>query len=152
MVSAAVASPQDTGNLQSRNILLTVPATVLLRLYLTKRVPKRSGALVEAKLLTPVYAFDHEAIPAGTQVLGYVSSIQSVSRAEPTSAVLGGDFTPLHIAQIEFTSLTLPDGHFMQFHTRESPGLRTLVPLLKPQQPAPNQPGKKSSPANGGIL
>jgi hypothetical protein len=34
----------------------------------------------EAGLLTPVYAFDHEVIPAGTQVLGHVSRTQPVSR------------------------------------------------------------------------
>src|SRR5207244_6828896 len=101
LVSVAMASPQDTGNDQTRHISLTVPAGVPLRLYLTNRIPKRSDAPVEARLLAPVYAFDHEVIPAGTQVFGHVSHVQPVSRGQRTRAVLGGDFTPLHIAQIE---------------------------------------------------
>ena len=66
-VLIAIASPQDT------SLPLVVPAGVPLRLYLTKRVSKRIDAPVEAKLLTPLYAFDHEVIPAGTQVFGHVS-------------------------------------------------------------------------------
>jgi len=143
----AVASPQDTGNGQTRNIPLTVPAGVPLRLYLTKRVPKRSDAPVEAKLLTPVYAFDHEVIPAGTRVLGHVSRVQPISRWARIRAVLGGDFSPLHVAQIEFTSLLLADGRPMELHTIESPGLNSLVPLKPPQQGSRN--GQSN---NGGIL
>src|ERR1039457_3125436 len=66
-----VASAQDT----STTMPLTVPAGVPLRLYLTKRVSKRLDAPVAAKLLTPLYAFDHEVIPAGTQVLGRVRTM-----------------------------------------------------------------------------
>src|SRR5258706_13119924 len=98
---------QDFKSVQS-HIPLTVPANVPLRLYLTKRVSKRIGAPVEAKLLAPVYAFDHEVIPAGTQAIGHVSRLESVSKWERTRAILGGDFTPLHVAEIEFTSLWLP--------------------------------------------
>src|SRR5260370_41187682 len=100
---ATVGVPQDFKSDQPQSIPLTVPASVPLRLYLTKRVSKRVGAPVEAKLLGPVYAFDHEVIPAGTQAIGHVSRLQSVSKWERTRAILGGDFTPLHVAQIEFT-------------------------------------------------
>ncbi len=147
----AIASPQDgtldTGVGASTRIPLVVPAGVPLRLYLTKRVPKRPGAPVEAKLLTPLYAFDREVIPAGTRVLGHVSRLQPVSRWQRLRAVLGGDFTPLHIAQIEFTSLVVPDGRHVDLHTAESPGLNSLVPVKPPKQ-------KTQSPQvqNSGIL
>jgi hypothetical protein len=147
LVSVAVAAPQDTGNDQARNISLTVPAGVPLRLYLTKRVSKRSNAPVEAKLLTPVYAFDHEVIPAGTAVFGHVSRLQSVSRWMRMRAVLGGDFTPLHVAQIEFTSLLLADGRSVELHTIESPGLNSLVPVKPPKQRSQTGPS-----SNGGII
>lgn len=151
LVSVAFAAPQntasDTANDQIRSISLTIPAGVPLRLYLTKRIPKRSNAPVDAKLLTPVYAFDHEVIPAGTQVLGHVSRLQPVSRWERTRAILGGDFSPLHVAQIEFTSLQLADGRSMELRTFESPGLNTQVPLKPPKQQRQNAPGN-----NGGIL
>jgi hypothetical protein len=146
-VFVAVAAPQDTGNDRTRDIPLTVPAGVPLRLYLTKRVPKRSNAPVEAKLLTPLYAFDHEVIPAGTQVFGHVSRVQPVARWERIRAIVGGDFTPLHVVQIEFTSLLTADGRTMELHTIESPGLNSLVPLKPPKQLSQN--GQSN---NGGIL
>jgi len=107
-------------------------------LYLTKRVSKRVNAAVEAKLLGPVYAFDHEVIPAGTQAIGHVSRLQSVSKWERTRAILGGDFTPLHVAQIEFTSLVLPDGREVQVQTVSSAGLNSLFPLRPLKQRNPN--------------
>jgi hypothetical protein len=150
-VLTAIAPAQDktpdTSAGQSTNIPLVVPAGVPLRLYLTKRVSKRLNAPVEAKLLTPLYAFDHEVIPAGTQVLGNVSRLQPVPRWQRLRAVFGGDFTPLHIAQIEFTSLVMPDGHRIDLETRESPGLNSLVPV-KPPKPRRQSPQA----ANGGIL
>jgi hypothetical protein len=60
---------------------------------------------------------------------------------------LGGDFTPLHVAQLEFTSLLLADGRTIELHTIESPGLNSLVPLKPPKQR--NQNGQSN---NGGIL
>jgi len=146
LVCAAVAA-QDTPNDRTRNIALIVPAGVPLRLYLTKRVSQRFKAPVEARLLTPVYAFDHEVIPAGTQVLGHVSRIQPVSRWQRIRAVLGGDFTPLHVAQIEFTSLLPADGRPIELHTVESAGLNSLVPLRPLKQRSQN--GQSN---NGGIL
>ena len=148
LVSVAFSAPQDKATDQTRSILLTVPAGVPLRLYLTKRVAKRLNAPVEAKLLTPLYAFDHEVIPAGTQVLGHVSRVQSVSRWERARAILGGDFTPLHVIQIEFTSLLLADGRSMELHTIESPGLNSLVPLKPPKPPSQNAQSNN----NGGVL
>src|ERR1700681_2636574 len=118
-----VAFSQDFKSEQPQSIPLTVPAGVPLRLYLTKRVSKRVKAAVEAKLAGPVYAFDREVIPTGTQAIGHVSRLQPVSKWERTRAILGGDFTPLHVAQVEFTSLVLPGGSEMQLHTVPSEGL-----------------------------
>ncbi len=141
---ASLAAAQDTGDEQARSVSLTVPAAVPLRLYLNKRISKRLNAPVEASLLTPVYAFDHEVIPAGTQVFGHVSRIQPVSKWERARAVLGGDFTPLHIAQIEFTSLLAADGRTIELHTIESPGLNSLVPLKPVKQRNQNAPSNNT--------
>ena len=129
-MTVVAAFPQDTVVGPSGTISLIVPAGVPLRLYLTKRIPKRIDAPVEARLLTPVYAFDQEVIPMGAQVFGRVSRLQPVSKWDRARAVLGGDFTPLHIAQIEFTSLQTSNGQKMELHTIECPGLRSLVPLV----------------------
>jgi hypothetical protein len=151
LVSLAGASPQAPEADPTRNISLAVPAGAPLRLYLTKRISKRSGAPVEAKLLTPVYAFDHEVIPAGTPVLGHVSRVQPVPRWQRIRAVLGGDFTPLRVAEVEFTSVVPADGHPIALDTVETTGLSSLVPLKAAKQRSQNVPGANGPPGNGGI-
>ncbi len=139
----AVSASAQTGVPSAlQKIPLTVPAGVPLRLYLTKRVPKRAGAPVEAKLLEPVYAFDREVIPAGTVVLGKVSRVTPFSRSERTRAVAGGDFTPLRKAKVQFTTLVLPDGRRIPIRTVETAGLHTLVPYKrKKDQPVQDNTG-----------
>jgi hypothetical protein len=112
-------------------------------LYLTKRIPKRTDAPVEAKLLAPVYAFDREVIPVGAQVLGHVCNVRPVSKWVRARAILGGDFTPLRTAKVQFTGVVLPDGRQMQLHTLESQALNSLVPLKPPKQRQP--PAKQPS-------
>jgi hypothetical protein len=134
LVPLAAAWPQDAGSNQTQEISLAVPQGTPLRVYLTKRVSKRPGAPVEAKLLVPLYAFDHEVIPAGTQVLGRVSSVVPVSKWDRIRSMLGGDFTPLHIARIEFASVIPPGGSPVELHTFEPPELNSLVPVQPPRQ------------------
>ncbi len=110
---------------------LVVPAGVPLRLCLSKRVPKRTGTEVKAQVLDPVYAFDHQVIPAGAVVLGRVSHVRPVSKWQRARAILGGDFTPLHLAEIEFTILILPDGRQMPLRTAESMGLNSIASSRK---------------------
>src|SRR5437870_9464464 len=88
-VSAALA-----GDEEPPRISLNVPSGAPLRIYLTGRVPKRTGAQVEAKLLEPVFAFDREVVPAGTVAEGDVSRVQPVAKWQRVRAILHGDFTP----------------------------------------------------------
>ena len=124
---------------------LVVDAGNPVRVYLTKRLPKREGAPVQGKLFEPLFAFDKEVAPAGSQVLGRVSRIEGVSKTRRLNSILGGDFTPLHVAEVEFDMLVLPDGRRIPLRTKESIGLTTIVPL---------HPRKAKSPAqnNGGVL
>ena len=146
-VAYSLASPQEVVDGNTRVVLLAVPAGVPLRLYLTKHVSKRAGAPVEAKLLTSIYAFDNEVILSGTRVFGRVSRLQPVPKWQRFRAVMGGDFTPLHIAQVEFTSFQTTDGRRLEIRTLESSGLRTIVPLRPPKQR-----GQSGQVKNGGVL
>ena len=103
----SVASAEDGHN---QTIPLMVAPGVPLRLYLTKKVPKRVGAAVQAKILEPVYSFDREVIAAGTEVLGRVSRTEPVGKWQRAQAVMNGNFTPLRRAFAEFTTLVLRDG------------------------------------------
>jgi hypothetical protein len=145
LVTSALAQTAD--NEPAQTIPLDVPAGVPLRVYLTKRVPKRLGAPVEAKLLEGVFAFDREVIPAGTQVLGHVSEVKPVPKFQRMRAVLGGDFTPLHRAEVEFTSLRLADGRQMAINTQESLGLDSIVSLKPSKKKNPNLQSN-----TGGVL
>ena len=142
------ATAQTAAGIETPTVSLTVPSGAPLRLYLTKRISKRTGAPVEAKLMEPVFAFDREVIPAGTVAQGRVSRVQPVGKWQRVRAIISGDFTPLRSAQVEFTTLVLPDGHTVSTHTVETAGLNSLYiePSKKKKQKAqpPNQ--------NGGIL
>ena len=41
-------------------------------------------------------------------------------------AIINGDFTPLHEAEVSFTTLLLADGRRIDLRTHESMGLNTL--------------------------
>lgn len=135
---------------QASTIPITVPAGVPLRLYLTKRVSKKVDAPVEAKVLEAVFAFDHQVIPAGATVLGRVEELKPVSKWQRTRAILGGDFTPLEVAPIEFTTLLLPDGREISLHTAATPGLSTMVPLRPPKTKKQNTQNQKGGVIAGG--
>ena len=145
-LSVISAQPQADGGAQQQETPLVVQAGVPVRLYLTKRVPKRRGAVVEAKVLDPVYAFDREVIPAGAVALGTVTRLQPIPKWQRVRAILNGDFTPLHTAPIEFTTIVMPDGSQLALHTVESPGLNSIVS---------SRPPKKQSDAtqqNSGVI
>ena len=129
------------------SVPLTVPVGAPLRLYLTHKIPKQAGAPVEAKVLEPVYAFDHEVIPAGSVVVGRVSRVQPVSKWQRASAILGGDFTPLRHAFVDFASVKLPDGRRVALRTNETEGLHSLVSLTPPK-PKKQKPQKQSQNAS----
>lgn len=143
---SASAATQTAADEVTPQIALKVPSGAPLRLYLTKRVSKKIGAPVEAKLLEPLFAFDREVVPSGTVAQGTVSRIQPVGKWQRVRAIVGGDFTPLHSAKVEFTELILPDGHRLSTHTVETVGLSSIY-----TEPRKNQKAQPQN-QNGGIL
>ncbi len=126
---------------QNPNVSLTVSSGVPLRLYLTKRIPKRLGAPVEGKVLEPVFAFDREVLPVGSAVSGRVSAVQPVNKWQRFRSFVGGDFTPLRNALVEFDSVTLPDGKKVSLHTVQTIGLNSIYT-------EPSKNNKKAIPQN----
>ena len=148
LFSLSASAQTATADEALPQISLTVPSGAPLRLYLAKRVSKRLGAPVEAKLLESVFAFDREVLPIGTVALGRVNRTQPVGKWQRAKAIVNGDFTPLRLAEVEFTTLILPDGRKLATHTIETVGLNSIYtePRKSKHQksPSPNQ--------NGGIL
>lgn len=60
--------------------------------------------------------------------------------------MVNGDFTPLRMAYIEFTTLVMPDGRRLPLHTAETLGLNSIVPLRPSKKPS------SSAPQNTGVL
>ncbi len=111
---------------QTVPVPLRVDAGTPLRLYITQRVWYRLNAVVQAKLVEPVWAFDRVVIPAGTIVQGRVVKLDPVPKMIRLRAIVGGDFTPLKRAQVSFTNVTLPDGRALPLQTENALGLATI--------------------------
>lgn len=60
--------------------------------------------------------------------------------------MMGGDFTPLRTAFIEFTFLVFPDGRRVSLHTAPAVGLNTIMPSR------PSKPRDTSAAPNSGVL
>jgi hypothetical protein len=144
VVSAVHGSPQSAEDTQT--VPLVVAAGTPLRVYLTRRLSKRLNEPVESKLLDPLFAFDREVAPAGSQVLGTVVRLRPMSKMQRAMTILGGDFTPLHKAEVEYTTLVLPDGRRIPLHTVETVGLNSIADLRPPRK----QPAAANQ--NSGVL
>lgn len=129
------------------NVPLLVSAGVPLRTYVTKRLRMRLDEPVQAKLIDPIYAFDRIVVPGGADLQGHVTKLDPVSKMKRAQALLNGDFTPLHFARVEFTSITMPDGHSLPIHTADSEGLLTIY-----SPPRPSKKPAKTQPRNTGVL
>jgi hypothetical protein len=130
----------------AQRIDLTVPTGAPLRVYLTKRLPKRLDEPVQARLIEPLFAFDREVAPAGSSLVGKIVRLDPVSKMMRASAILGGDFTPLHQAEVQFTTLVLPGGREVPLQTIETVGLNSIFVVSPPKK------AKKQSTPNTGVL
>ncbi|HWC96255.1 MAG TPA: hypothetical protein VG456_05890 [Candidatus Sulfopaludibacter sp.] len=135
---------------QPAKIPLSIPAGAPLRLYLTRRVPKRIDAPVEAKVMESLFAFDREVVPAGSVVTGKVSRLQPAGKWRRFQAIVNGDFTPLHGALVQFDSLKLPDGKIVPIHTMETVAMNSIYrePSSKKKKAKSSQPQAQ----NNGLL
>jgi hypothetical protein len=97
---------------QSR--LAVVPLTVdkgfPLEVVLTEKLHAKLNQPAHGKIVDPIYAFDREVIPYGTEILGKVTGLRPVGKWKRLSSMLGGDFTPLHDPEITFDTLVLANG------------------------------------------
>jgi hypothetical protein len=106
---------------------LTVPEGAPLRVILTKKVRFKSNQPVKGKLVEPVFAFDREVLPAGTEVTGHISGFKSAPRWVRITSMAGGNFTPLREPEVTFDTLTMKDGTSIQIRTFVTPGADTVV-------------------------
>jgi hypothetical protein len=119
----------------SDSIPLTVPAGVPLHVVLEKPLPiQTAGVPVEAYVVDPVFVFDHLVIPAGSQVLGQVTQVESASRKQRGLAIANGNFSPIRTAHVDFDTLVLKDGTRFPLHTTVTQGAPNMVHLVAGEQ------------------
>ena len=75
----------------------------------TRAFPMNTGALVEARLLHPLYVNNALTLPTGTLLDGHVQKLVP-DRSGRIWARLNGDFTPLRLAVVRFDSITALQG------------------------------------------
>ena len=143
---AAAEAPQSPA--VTISVPLTVSSGVPLRLYLTQRLRMRQAETVRAKLIQPIYAFDRVVVPDGVEVVGHVTELVPAPKIVRAQAILGGDFSPLHSARVEFTTILMPDGRQVPMDTVASTGLDSIY---SPLHPSKKQSPKKQDPSKSGT-
>ena len=95
-----------------------LPAGIPLRVELDHTYAIKTGTRVEGHLIAPVFRIDHEVLPVNTRVSGVIVSIQPVKSSVRRQALMDGDFTPLAVPDVQFDTLTLPDGSHIAIHAQ----------------------------------
>jgi type IV secretory pathway VirB10-like protein len=114
-----------------QTVALTVSKGAPLQVALDQEIRvKKVGQPVHARIVEPVYAFDHIVVPVGSEVIGEITKIESLSEGKRTLAVLNADFTPLRKVEVGFHELVLPDGRRFPLHTSVAPGSGQVIELV----------------------
>jgi hypothetical protein len=86
-----------------------LPAGTSLQVEIVHPCPMKSGEAIEGRLVYPLYVDGKLVVPENTPVHGKVTALESDS-TERLHARLQGDFTPFHVAKVQFDDLMLADG------------------------------------------
>jgi hypothetical protein len=123
LAGAAVAqSLEDT-----TSVSLTVEKGFPLQVILTEKLRFREHESVRAKVIEPVYAFDREVIPSGTEIEGTITGFQKAGKWKRISTMLAGDFTPSREPEITFHTLVFADGNRIPIETSVFAGIEKIV-------------------------
>jgi hypothetical protein len=128
LTGAAYAQPAPaTPTIRFTIVPLTVEKGFPLQVILTDKLHFKLHERVHGKIVEPVYAFDREVIPPGTDVVGTITGFRQRGKWKRVSSILGGDFTPVRDPQISFDALVLEDGTRIPIETSVEPGTDALV-------------------------
>jgi hypothetical protein len=140
--------PAPTQGILAASIPLTIPAGTPLPVVLNKEVRiQKVGQPIHGKIAEPVYAFDKLVVPAGSQVLGKVIGIASVSTEKRAIAALDANFSPYRDVQINFYDLILPGGGHVPLQTVVSLAPQGVLEFAASAEAANQSKGDKKSAA-----
>jgi hypothetical protein len=116
----------------SQVVPLVLPAGTPLQVKIEKRIRiKGVSQQINGRVVQPVFVFNKEVIPAGSEVIGHVARLNPVNRQRRFKAVLNGDFTPLRNPEIRFDVLKLLDGTTMPIKTGVASQWGVIAPFKK---------------------
>ncbi len=134
LLPAQVASPQPE-SASSQKIDLTVPKSTPLQIALMQEVRVRKvGQPIRGRTVQPIYAFDRQVVPAGTEVTGRIAKIEDLSGKQRTMAVLDADFSPPRKVGIEFDELVLGGGKKIPLHVAVMPWSGQVMQLASSKE------------------
>jgi type IV secretory pathway VirB10-like protein len=134
-------SGEPTQPAPPQTVVLTVAKGLPLQVALDREVRLRKvGQAVHGRIVEPVYAFDRIVVPVGSEVIGKVTKIETLSGGKRTQAALNADFTPRRKVEIGFDELVLGDGRRFPMHTNVTPGSGQIIELVT----AANEKAKKN--------
>ena len=121
-VLVAGSGSQETENASAQKMALMVDAGTPLQIALEEEVHiKKAGQPIRGRTVQPIYAFDHEVVPAGTEVTGRIASIDGLSGKKRIMGALNADFTPARKVAVEFDELVLSQGKRIALHAEVMP-------------------------------
>jgi hypothetical protein len=137
LVCATPALSQDSSSVPPQNssptstFELTVAKGTPLQVALDHEVRvKQVGQPIHGRIVQPIYAFDRMVVPAGTEVSGRITKLESISGKQRTLSILNADFTPARKIEVEFDDLVLADGKHMALHTAVAPGSGNVIQFV----------------------
>jgi hypothetical protein len=92
-----------------------LPAGTSMQVEILRHYPMKAGIAIDGRLVYPLYSDGKLALPENTPVHGVVTALEPDSQ-ERVQGRLQGDFTPFHIARVEFNELTVA-GESIHFST-----------------------------------
>jgi len=124
-------SPATSAPGASQKIALTAVNGTPLQIALDQEVRvKNVGQPIHGHTVEPIYAFDREVVPVGTEVTGRIAKIVKPSGTKRMLGVLNGDFTPARKVDIEFDELVLAQGKRIPLHVAVMPWSGQVMQLV----------------------
>ena len=119
---AGPAEPPTNSTTPDPSIPLTVPAGTPLKVAVQEVRVRKVGQPVHGKVTESVYAFDKLVVPAGSEINGKITEIETPSKKKRAIAALNADFSPYRDVRIEFDDLVLADGRHLPVSTSVAHG------------------------------
>jgi type IV secretory pathway VirB10-like protein len=138
----ASASSDPAQPAPPQTVALTVAKGSPFQVALDQEIRIRKvGQPVHGRIVEPVYAFDHIVVPVGSEIVGEVTKIETVTGGKRTLCALNADFTPERKVEVNFHELVLADGRHFPLHTSVTPGSGQVIEFVT----SANEKEKKNS-------